>query len=89
MTDQLEEINKKIDMLLQFQKDKGLKANQKYLTANDVSEITGLNNRTVLNRSNLEIDDPRYIPSLRMGSNRKYFERNVIERLFKLAKNSI
>jgi hypothetical protein len=47
--------------------------------------MTGLDHRTILNRSNLDPDHPRYIPSLRFGSRRKYFERKVIERMFKVA----
>lgn len=55
---------------------------QRYLSARQVGEYTGLDHRTILNRSNLPKDDPRYIPSLRFGSRRKYFDRSVIERLF-------
>ncbi len=59
---------------------------QKYLTAKKVEERTGLDHRTILNRSNLPPDDPRFIPSLRFGSRRKYFEAKVIDHLFTLAR---
>jgi len=59
---------------------------QKYLTAKDVEKLTGLDHRTILNRSNLSRDDPRFIPSLRFGSRRKYFEVKVIDRLFELSR---
>jgi len=59
---------------------------QKYLTAKDVGQLVGLDHRTILNRSNLDPDNPRYIPSMRLrGSRRKYFERKVIERLFSVS----
>lgn len=84
---EFELINKKIDLLLELQKNKALKSKQQYLKASDVAEITGLSDRTILNRSNLPKDDPRYIPSLKMGSRSKYFERKVIERLFHFDKS--
>ncbi|MEM8556300.1 MAG: hypothetical protein AAGG50_00505 [Bacteroidota bacterium] len=57
---------------------------QKYLNAKEVGRMVGLDARTILNRSNLEPDAPRYIPSLSFGSKRKYFDRRVIERLFRV-----
>ena len=82
--DLLHQINAKLDTILhrlEAQPDR-----QKYLTARDVEELTGLKSASVLNRSNLDPQDPRYIPSLRFGTRRKYFERRVIERMFKLAR---
>lgn len=56
---------------------------KKYLTAKEVSALTGLDHRTILNRSSLKPYDKRFIPFIRFESNRKYFEKTVIERLFK------
>ncbi len=78
----LQRIENKLDLLLNNQKVNP--SNSRYLTARDVEKITGLDHRTVLNRSNLNPEDPRFIPSIRFGSRRKYFERKVIERLFHL-----
>lgn len=83
MDEQLSQINAKLDTIIRRLDAKPNE--QKYLTAKDVGRMTGLDHRTILNRSNLEPDNPRYIPSLRFGSRRKYFERKVIERLFKIA----
>lgn len=55
-----------------------------YLSAKDVGALVGLDPRTILNRSNLHSDHARYIPSLRFGSKRKYFDRRVIVRLFRV-----
>ncbi|MDZ7681917.1 MAG: hypothetical protein U5J63_09475 [Fodinibius sp.] len=80
---QLDRIEEKIDLLLDAKKYKI--GDQQYIKARDVSELTGLNYRTVLNRSNLDQDHHLHIPSVQLGnSNRKYFERKVIERIFKL-----
>lgn len=78
---QLQRIEEKIDAIsqtLQARPDR-----KKYLTAKEVGALTGLDHRTILNRSNLDEADPRFIPSMRFGSRRKYFERRVIDRLFK------
>lgn len=83
MTDPiLQRIETKLDLLLNIQKKKP--TDKRYLTARDVEDLTGLDHRTILNRSNLSTEDPRFIPSMRLGSRRKYFERTVIERLFHL-----
>lgn len=83
MNETLEKIDAKLDTII---RRLDAKPNaQKYLTAKDVGRMTGLDHRTILNRSNLAPDHPRYIPSLRFGSRRKYFERKVIERMFKVA----
>lgn len=82
--ERLDRIEKKLDMLLEAQRNKIPK--KKYMTAREVEELIGINHRTLLNRSNLPRWEKRFIPSLKLkGSNRKFFERKVIERLFKLA----
>lgn len=82
-TETLERIEKKLDILLNSNKNRINE--KKYITARDVQDLTGLNHRTVLNRSNLDEENPRFIPSIQFGgSRRKYFERVVIERIFKL-----
>ncbi len=79
----LNRIEQKLDLLLN---SKAHRINEKkYVTAREVEDLTGLNHRTILNRSNLDQDRPRFIPSIQFGgSRRKYFERAVIERIFKL-----
>ena len=79
----LERIESKLDLLLNSNKHR---INEKrYITAKEVEDLTGLNHRTILNRSNLDNQNPRFIPSIQFGgSRRKYFERKVIERLFRL-----
>lgn len=80
----LERIEQKLDILLNSKKHR---INEKrYITAQEVEDLTGINNRTVLNRSNMDEDHPRFIPSIQFGgSRRKYFERKVIERIFHLS----
>lgn len=79
----LERIENKLDLLLNSNSHRI--NDKKYITARDVQDLTGLNHRTVLNRSNLNKAHPRFIPSVQFGgSRRKYFERVVIERIFKL-----
>lgn len=79
----LERIEKKLDLLLNTNKHR---INEKrYITAREVEDLTGLNHRTILNRSNLDEENPLFIPSIQFGgSRRKYFERKVIERIFRL-----
>ena len=80
----LNRIEKKLDLLLNSNKHRINK--KKYITAREVEDLTGLNHRTILNRSNLDDQNPRYIPSIQFGgSRRKYFERKVIERIFHLS----
>jgi len=82
MTDQLAQIESKIDEVLVRLDQRG-KTQSPYLTAKDVGKLLGLDPRTIINRSNLPRDDDRYIPSVNLkGSRRKYFERKVIQRLF-------
>jgi len=80
----LQRIEQKIDILLNTNRHR---INEKrYITAQEVQDLTGLNQRTILNRSNMDEDHPRFIPSIQFGgSRRKYFERKVIERLFHLS----
>jgi hypothetical protein len=79
----LERIENKLDLLLNSSAHRI--SNKRYITARDVEDLTGLNHRTILNRSNLDDDHPRFIPSIQFGgSRRKYFERVVIERIFRL-----
>jgi len=80
----LNRIEQKIDILLNSNRHR---INEKrYITAQEVQDLTGLNQRTILNRSNMDEDHPRFIPSIQFGgSRRKYFERKVIERLFHLS----
>jgi hypothetical protein len=75
-------IEAKLDQVLAAIQGRDL--TKKVLNANDVALITGLDRRTILNRSNLPPTDRRHIPSVTFGSKRKYFERNVIMRIFKL-----
>ena len=79
----LERIEKKLDVLLNSKPHQINK--KKYITAREVEDLTGLNHRTILNRSNLDDQNPRFIPSIQFGGScRKYFERKVIERIFHL-----
>jgi len=56
----------------------------RYLDAREAGRILGLSRKTILNRSNLPEDHDRHIPSLAVsGSDRKRFDREVIERLMK------
>jgi hypothetical protein len=84
MTD-ITRLESKIDLIIK--QLSGRDVTKKYLTARDVEALTGLDQRTILNRSNLPNYDRRFIPSVKMGSNRKYFERKVILRLFHLEGN--
>ena len=79
----LDRIEKKLDLLLNSNKHRI--NDKRYITAREVEDLTGLNHRTILNRSNLNEENPRFIPSIQFGgSRRKYFERKVIERIFRL-----
>jgi hypothetical protein len=85
MTTEILRLESKIDQLIATMNGRDLK--KKVLTAKDVALLTGLDHRTIINRSNLPPSDRRYIPSVTMGSTRKYFERKVIMRLFHLEAN--
>jgi hypothetical protein len=84
MNDRLDRIEAKLDIVIRRLEAKPDR--QKYLTAKQVGDRVGFDHKTILNRSNLDADDPRYIPSLKLqGSRRKYFERKVIDRLFQVS----
>lgn len=79
----LSRIENKLDLLLNSNKHRI--NDKRYITAREVEDLTGLNHRTILNRSNLDEENPRFIPFIQFGgSRRKYFERKVIERIFRL-----
>ena len=82
ISDRLDAIDAKLDALIFH--GGASPDSQRYLTAKDVGRLTGLDPRTILNRSNLGQDDSLYIPSLRFGGKRKYFDRRVVERLFRV-----
>lgn len=79
---QLARVEAKLDTLLH--NVQATPDEQKYLSARDVGRMVGLNSRTILNRSNLDPSDRRYVPSLSFGTKRKFFERRVVERLFRV-----
>jgi hypothetical protein len=59
-----------------------VKIQSRYLSANQVEQEYGINGKTLLNRSNLPADDPRHIPSVRLGARaKKMFERKVLDRM--------
>jgi hypothetical protein len=78
--EQFDQLNAKLDAILHALDARPDR--QRYLGAKDVGRMVGLEATTILNRSNLAESDPRFIPSLRFGSRRKFFDRRVIERLF-------
>lgn len=73
-------LESKIDFVLSSLNTRPDKA--RYMTAQDVEAELGIDQRTILNRSNLPPTDKNHIPSLKIGGRRKYFARKVIERLF-------
>lgn len=81
--DKISSIEKKLDIVISALEAKP--ESTKYLTAQMIEKEFGIDQRTILNRSNLPPSDKRYIPSLRMHGRRKYFERKVINRLLKLS----
>lgn len=81
---ELTQVKKKLELVLSSINKKPNKT--KYMTAQDIQAELGIDQRTILNRSNLPRKDRRYIPSLQIGGRRKYFERKVIDRLLKVNK---
>jgi len=82
MENRLEAIESKLDELL-LNLDRIKAQDRRYIDAKEVGEILNLDHRTVLNRSNLDPENLRFIPSLKLrGSRKKYFDRRVIQRLF-------
>jgi len=73
-------LESKIDFLLRAYHSKPDKT--RYITAQEIEADFGIDQRTVLNRSNLPQSHKQFIPCLRVGGRRKYFDRKVIERLF-------
>jgi hypothetical protein len=85
----MKERNEMISELRSLLEKAQIVPNSKYLTAKQIEAEFGVPYKTILNRSNLPSSHARYIPSVRLKSGRKkYFERKVIERLFKLNKPS-
>lgn len=82
--DKISSIEKKLDIVISALEAKP--KSTKYLTAQMIEKEFGIDQRTILNRSNLPPSDKRYIPSLKMNGRRKYFERKVINRLLNPAK---
>jgi len=80
--EQIARLENKIDRVLAAISGRDL--TKKVLSAKDVAILTGLDHRTILNRSNLPQSDRRHIPSVTFGSSRKYFERKVIMRIFNM-----
>lgn len=81
--EKLNRIEQKLDLILNSNRHRI--NDKRYITAREVEDLTGLNHRTILNRSNLDEHNPRFIPSIQFGgSRRKYFEKKVIERIFRL-----
>lgn len=82
LSDRLDQLDAKLNTVLD--RLGAAPSPQDYLTAKDVGRLVGLDARTILNRSSLDPDDARYIPSLRFGTRRKYFHRRVVVRLFRV-----
>jgi hypothetical protein len=83
LRDDLTAIKEKLELVLSSLRNKPQKS--KYLTAQDVEKEFGIDQRTILNRSNLHPSNKRFIPSLKINGRgrRKYFERKVVDRLLK------
>lgn len=81
--DKITNLEEKLDFVVSALQNK--RNSSKYLTAQDIEAEYGIDQRTVLNRSNLHPSDKGFIPSLKISGKgrRKYFERKVIERLLK------
>ena len=82
--DKINTIDSKLDIVLNVLQ--GKPNGTKYMTAQQIEQEFGIDQRTILNRSNLSHYDKRFIPSLTMKGRRKYFERKVIERLLTVNK---
>ena len=81
LLEKISALENKIDCVLNAIQHKPDRA--RYLTAQDIENEFGIDQRTILNRSNLPSNEKRFIPSLRMKGRRKYFERTVVDRLLK------
>ena len=59
-----------------------LDSSGKYLSANQIEIQYGISSKNILNRSNLPVNHPRYLPSVKLkGGRKKLFERKVLERM--------
>lgn len=81
LIDKLSKVENKLDFVVSALQKK--RDSSKYLTAQDIEAEYGIDQRTILNRSNLPPSDDRFIPSMKIEGKgrRKYFERKVIDRL--------
>jgi hypothetical protein len=78
------DLNEMADTLEMIYEEVEGSGDRRYIGAKEAGEILGVEGKTVLNRSNFPEDHDRYIPSLTVpGSDRKRFDREVIERLMK------
>jgi len=61
----------------------------KYLTAKQIEVVFGIPSKTILNRSNLPVNHPRFISSVKLkGGRKKLFERKVIDRMIQIGRVS-
>jgi hypothetical protein len=88
LINKLSKLEDKLDFVVSALQRK--RDSSKYLTAQDIEEEYGINQRTILNRSNLHPSSKRFIPSLKIDGKgrRKYFERKVIDRLLEPNKDN-
>lgn len=81
LIDKITNVEAKLDFVVSALQRK--RDTTKYLTAQEIEAEFGIDQRTVLNRSNMHPSQNGYIPSMKITGKgrRKYFERKVIERL--------
>jgi hypothetical protein len=79
--EKLTKLENKLDFVVSALQNR--RDSSKYLTAQDIEQEYGIDQRTILNRSNLHPSNKRFIPSLKINGKgrRKYFERKIINRL--------
>jgi hypothetical protein len=79
--EKLSKLENKLDFVVSALQNR--RDSSKYLTAQDIEQEYGIDQRTILNRSNLHPSNNRFIPSLKINGKgrRKYFERKVVDRL--------
>jgi hypothetical protein len=79
--EKLSKLENKLDFVVSALQNR--RNSTKYLTAQDIEREYGIDQRTILNRSNLHPSNNRFIPSLKINGKgrRKYFERKVVDRL--------
>jgi len=85
LLNKITDLEEKLDFVVDALQHK--RNSTKYLTAQDIEAEFGIDQRTILNRSNLHPSNPGFIPSLKISGKgrRKYFERKVINRLLEPA----